>query len=141
MGTKKFKITPAHTKFVEHFCLHSNATQAYLYAYPKVTYKSASQLGSLLLVNLEIQELIAINKEKLAMKFNISKETLISDLLDIKNDQKKADTRSAIQAIKTIGELLGFFQQKIDITSKDEKIKINLNLGLDPTPEPDEPNN
>ena len=125
------RLSPAHFKFVNHYCEFGNATQAYLKAFPKVTYKSARELGSNLLTDADIQEYIAQRKEELESASLVTRESLIRDLQEIKAAQKKINSGSSLKAIELMGKMLGYFENKLDITSGGDKITIKLDLSDD----------
>lgn len=105
----KNKVNLNHIKFAQHYAEKGNATQAYLFAYgPDITYGSARELGSNLLTNVDVQALIEQYKEELAMKFSVSRESLVKDLLEIKDAQKTDNAQAAIKAIEVISKMLGY---------------------------------
>lgn len=111
METKKKikELTPKQKSFCEHYLANGmNATQACKDAGYSV--KSAMEQGYQLLQNTSVQAFLATKKEKTATKLEITKESLIGDLLAIKA-MCMADTRSmnnSIKAIETINKMLGY---------------------------------
>lgn len=96
-----------HVIFVQNYLVDGNATQAYLKAYPNVTYETAVVNGSRLLTNAKVKEAIEAGKQELKEKMLITKEDLIKDLIDIKNAQKTDNAQAAIKAIEVISKMLG----------------------------------
>ncbi len=87
--SKKFRFTPAHEKFCQHYSQHGNATQAYLYAWPKVKYDSAKAHGHELLHNDAVSNRIEEIKKELSQKYNITKEKMIDELYNLLESCKK----------------------------------------------------
>jgi phage terminase small subunit len=100
-----------HKQFVEEYMSNGmNATQAYLSTYPKVTEKTASANGSRLLVNAKIKAEIERLQAKTSKSLNITKESLIKDLIEIK-ELCKTNPRAihnSIKAVEVINKMLGF---------------------------------
>ena len=57
-----------HVIFVQNYLVDGNATQAYLKAYPNVTYETAVVNGSRLLTNAKVKEAIEAGKQELKEK-------------------------------------------------------------------------
>jgi phage terminase small subunit len=123
-------LSAKHKLFVEYYLGNGyNATKAYLSAYPKVTELVAAASASRLLLNVNIKSAIDKKVEKTITKLELSRESLIQDLQEIKEEQKTKNSHASIKAIEVISKLLGLYETKVDITSKGEKISINLDLG------------
>jgi len=101
------KMKQKHVIFVQNYLVDGNATQAYLKAYPNVTYETAVVNASRLLTNAKVKEAIDAGKKELKDKMLITKEDLIKDLIDIKNAQKTDNAQAAIKAIEVISKMLG----------------------------------
>lgn len=140
MAKKVFKMTPAHEKFCQHYSEYGNATQAYLYAFPSVTYKSARELGSNLLTNIDIAERIDCLKEEFAVQYNQTKEGTIRDLIQSAEEAKAQGQFTAYAKLREmIIKMTGFYMaEKVDVTSQGQKIVINLNLNDDDDQTPED---
>lgn len=107
---KKIKeLTPKQKSFCEHYLANGmNATQACKDA--GYSEKSAMEQGYQLLQNTSVQAFLATQKEKTATKLEITKESLIEDLLAIKQANMYAERggMTAIKAIETINKMLGY---------------------------------
>ncbi len=109
-----------------------NATEAYLLAKPGVQYNTAKTEGNKLLTKPYIE--LEIIKRKLAIqsKSEIKLEDMVSKLKNLMYECiEDSDRTNLLKTIDTLNKMAGFYQQKIDITTQGEKIKINLNLGED----------
>ncbi|HEY0031266.1 MAG TPA: terminase small subunit [Bacteroidia bacterium] len=122
----KTTLTPAHYRFTEHYATHSNATQAYLHAYPRSTYATAKANGFKLLANTDINNAIQKKKEELALKYNITKERIISELIDTSEIAlRKGNYNAYASLMNTVIRMLGYFvTTKIDNTGEPVIIKI-----------------
>jgi len=96
-----------HLLFIENYLIDGNGTQAYLKAYPNVTYETAYVNASKLLRKPKVKEAIEAGKKEFRDKMLITKEDLIKDLIDIKNAQKTDNAQAAIKAIEVISKMLG----------------------------------
>ncbi len=124
-------LKPQHNKFAEHYAEHGNATLAYMFAFPNTTYASARVLGSNLLTNLNIQDIIEHKKQEFNSQYMLSKEQTVRDLIDSAEEAKQFGQFAAYAKIREmVIKIQGLYPDpKLDITSGGEKININLNLG------------
>lgn len=123
-------MTPAHHKFCEHYAEYSNCTQAYLFAFPGVKYGTAKTEGSKLLTKPDISERISELKEEFECQFRQDKDRTIRDLIVSSEEAKKIGEWATYTKLRDmIAKMSGFYETKVDITSKGEKISIELNLG------------
>ena len=67
-----------HLLFIQNYLIDGNGTQAYLKAYPNVTYETAYVNASKLLRNPKVKEAVEAGKKELRDKMLITKEDLIS---------------------------------------------------------------
>jgi len=120
MAKKVYKITPAHDKFCQHYAEYGNATQAYLFAFPKVTYGSARELGARMLSVDEIAEKIEQIKEEFAVEYKQSKDGTIRDLINSAEEAKAQGQFSAYAKLREmIIKMCGFYApEKSEITHK-----------------------
>lgn len=125
------KLTEAQLKFCEHYAFKSNATQAYLLAYPDAKYSTAKTEGNKFLSNPDILAEIDRQKEILAYKYDISKETMIKEikrkLAQMDGDQFNNPTYAKL--LDMLNKMGGHYvAQKVDVTSGGNPISINLKL-------------
>ncbi len=100
-----------HKKFADEYLTNGfNATKAYLAVYKDVKQESAEALSSKLLSNIKVEEYIKASQLVLSKKYEITKESLIKDLADIKEAQKENNATAAIKAIEVISKMLGLFE-------------------------------
>jgi len=82
-------LSPKHKAFCDEYLANGmNATQAYKSVY-KVTDKVAGASAPRLLENVRVKEYLKQEGEKTAERLNITKEELLRDLQDIKNNNKE----------------------------------------------------
>jgi hypothetical protein len=107
-----------HIKFAQHYAENGNASQAYLFAYPGVTYGSARELGSNLLTNVDVQALIDQYKEELSIKFSVTKEKMMKELIEVAEEARVAGNLNAFSKMKEmIIKMCGFYApEKIEHT-------------------------
>ena len=105
-----------HQLFVDEYMTSLNATEAYQKVYGVVRATAATR-GAALLQNVYIKENIE-KKQAEYRKLNfISKEQLIKDLIDIKNDNKKKSPQVALKAAEQLVKMLGYNQPDEVITT------------------------
>lgn len=84
----------------------------------------------LLLKKPEVVEMLEEWRQKLAKRYDIQREELIYDLVQIKNENIRHNPSIAIKAIETLAKLCGFIQPaNVAVNANAEQIQINLNLG------------
>lgn len=100
------KLTPKQTKFVDEYMVDFNGTQAAIRSgYSK---KTAQEQSSRLLSNVIISTEIKKRQEKHSQNLEITKEGLLTNLMEIMNKEKDGTFPStAIKAIEVIGKWLG----------------------------------
>lgn len=115
------KLSDKHKLFCDEYLSNGlNATQAYKSVYG-VSDKVAGPSGDRLLKNAKIEEYLQEQKQKTAERLNITKEELLRDLQDIKNNNKGIRDGIAIKAIEVINKMSGFdapIKQDIQITEQ-----------------------
>lgn len=95
-------LNPKQKRFVAEYLIDSNATQAAIRAgYSK---KTAKQIGSKLLTNVDIQAAVNTKQAKINAKLEITAESLIRDVMEIGDEARKAESFAA--ALKS-REMLG----------------------------------
>ena len=97
-----------HEAFVrEYLSNNRNATQAYKVVY-KVDNDSAEVLGHKLLRNVKIQQYLAEEDNKIAKKFDITREFVAEKLLEVVNDADIAgDRKNKIAALNSLTKMFG----------------------------------
>lgn len=98
-----------HQQFCDEYLNNGlNATKAYLSVYKTVTEETAKVNGCKLLTKTNIKEYIDIKREETSKTLNITKESLIQDLIDIKNANKIDRPVVATKAIEVINKMQGY---------------------------------
>jgi phage terminase small subunit len=101
-------LSAKHKAFCDEYLANGlNATQAYKTIY-KVSDKVAGASGPRLMENVRIKEYLQQEGEKTAQRLNITKEELLNDLVDIKNNNKGIRDATAMKAIELISKMSGF---------------------------------
>lgn len=120
----KNELTPKQQRFVNEYLIDLNAKQAAIRAgYSPI---SAEFQGSKLLAMSKVSQEIAKKQANLAKKFEIKKEDLAQDLLDIKESCKKDLPPTAVKAIEVLNKMFGF-----DAPTKIEHSgDLNINLSI-----------
>ena len=117
------KLSAKHQAFCDEYLANGmNALQAYKSVY-KVTDKVAGASGVRLLDNVNVKEYLKQEGEKTAERLQITKEGLLQDLIQIK--QNNIDTRpaTAMKAIEIINKMSGFDAPiKQDITISEQPL-------------------
>jgi len=98
-----------HQQFCDEYLNNGlNATQAYLSVYKNVTEETAKVNGCKLLTNTNIKDYIDTKREETSRNLNVTKESLIQDLIDIKNANKIDRPVVATKAIEVINKMQGY---------------------------------
>jgi phage terminase small subunit len=101
-------LSAKHKSFCDEYLSNGlNATQAYKSIY-KVSDKVAGASGPRLLDNVRIKEYLQQEGEKTAQRLQITKEELLNDLVEIKNNNKGVRDATAMKAIELISKMSGF---------------------------------
>lgn len=102
-------LSKRHIKFIdEYFANGMNGTRAYMSVYKNVTEESANVNASRLLATDKVKAEVARRQAITAAKFEIKKEDLMKDLIEIKNSCKTSFPPSAIKAIEVLNKMNGF---------------------------------
>lgn len=124
---KLSKVQAKHAKFVENYFLNGmNMTQAYFDTY-NCTIETARKKSYQLMRTDEVKQMIKDKRVELLDKFDIRKEKIVKDLMDIidMNMDKPQRHNTAIKAIEVLNKMLGFNEaDKIDMTSNGETLKL-----------------
>ena len=114
-------LSAKHKAFCDEYLSNGlNATQAYKSVY-KVTDKVAGASGPRLMENVRIKEYLQEQGEKTAERLQITKEGLLQDLIQIKENNIETRPATAMKAIEIINKMSGFdapIKQDITITEQ-----------------------
>jgi phage terminase small subunit len=114
-------LSAKHKAFCDEYLANGlNATQAYKSVY-KVTDKVAGASGPRLMENVRIKEYLQQQGEKTAERLQITKEGLLQDLIQIKENNIETRPATAMKAIEIINKMSGFdapIKQDITITEQ-----------------------
>jgi phage terminase small subunit len=116
-------LSAKHKAFCDEYLSNGmNATQAYKSVY-KVSDSVAGPSGDRLLKNAKIKEYVQEQQENTSQRLNITKEELLRDLQDIKNNNKGVRDGIAMKAIEIINKMSGFDAPiKQDITISEQPL-------------------
>lgn len=118
--TPNTKLTAKQNRFVKEYCLDFNGAQAAIRAgYSK---KTARQAASRLLSNANIQRGVQMEIRKAECDLDISREQIIKDLIEIKDQQKAKNPYASIRAVEVIAKLRGWFDPKINLSTDNELV-------------------
>jgi phage terminase small subunit len=105
---ENMSLSSKHKAFCDEYLSNGlNATQAYKSVY-KTTDKVAEASASRLLLNVKVKDYLQIEGQKTAERLQITKEELLNDLVDIKNNNKGVRDVTAMKAIELISKMSGF---------------------------------
>ena len=114
-------LSAKHKAFCDEYLSNGlNALRAYAAVY-KVSDSVAGPSGDRLLKNAKVKDYLQIEGEKTAQKLQITKEELLIDLVDIKNNNKGVRDAISMKAIELISKMSGFdapTRQEISITEQ-----------------------
>jgi len=123
-------------RFVQEYLIDFNATRAYIAA--GYAGKHSDAVAYRMLQNPEIKKAIEEGQKETAQKLLITKEQIIQDLIDIKNNTKDSEkfSNNAIKALEVINKMLGFnepdkIQMKADVLNKTVQITYKKKDGDD----------
>ena len=115
-------LSAKHKAFCDEYLANGmNATQAYKSVY-KTNDKVSEASASRLLLNVKVKEYIQEQQETTAQRLQITKEELLNDLVEIKNNNKGVRDGIAMKAIEIINKMSGF----------DAPIKQDINIQEQP---------
>ena len=121
MGKKP--LNPKQTRFVAEYLIDSNATQAAIRA--GYSEKTAKQIGSRLLTNVDVANAIAAGGSRIASRLEITAEKVLKD---IENVRKLATAggiyASAIRASELQGKSIGMFEDKLNVRFRNDPSTI-----------------
>jgi len=101
-------LSAKHKSFCDEYLANGfNATQAYKSVYG-VSDKVAGSSAPRLLENARVKDYLQQEGQKTAQKLQITKEELLIDLVDIKNNNKGIRDVTAMKAIELISKMSGF---------------------------------
>ena len=101
-------LSVKHKSFCDEYLANGfNALRAYKSVYG-VSDSVAGPSGDRLLKNAKVKDYLQIEGEKTAERLQITKEELLNDLVDIKNNNKGVRDVTAMKAIELISKMSGF---------------------------------
>ena len=114
-------LSAKHKAFCDEYLANGlNATQAYKSVY-KVSDKVSGASAPRLLDNVRVKEYLQEQGEKTAERLQITKEGLLQDLIQIKENNIETRPATAMKAIEIINKMSGFdapIKQDITITEQ-----------------------
>lgn len=126
------KLNDKQLHFVNEYINNGkNGTEAYLEAYDGVAYNSARTLASNLLKNEDIQNYIKYFRDKAVMAYQIDRNFIIEEYIELLNSAKFADESvdraNWIKALQNLTELLGLKEEEtIQLNHTIDKINISI---------------
>jgi phage terminase small subunit len=116
-------LSAKHKAFCDEYLVNGlNATQAYKSVY-KVSDKVAGASAPRLLDNVRVKEYLQEQGEKTAERLQITKEGLLQDLIQIKENNIETRPATAMKAIEIINKMSGFDAPiKQDITISEQPL-------------------
>jgi len=124
------KLTDKQLRFIDEYLIDLNASAAYVRA--GYSSKLANTNAFKLLQNTAIAYEIKVRQKATSTKLGITKEELIQDLIDIKNNNKQDYPTVAIKAVEVLNKMNGFdAPEKIDHTTNGNDINpttINIHI-------------
>lgn len=108
-------MKPSHERFVQAYAISSNATQAYLIAFPHITNKnSANKLGSDLLANVGVKARLAEITKKSSRKTQITQELVLTNLKSISDRCLQIEPVMVKDGKETVQEQAQYICSKCD---------------------------
>lgn len=123
--TKKPKLTPKQTLFIQEYLIDLNATQSAIRAgYSK---KTAFSIGVENLKKPLIATAIRLAQYKLANKLELTAESVLTDIKEIGNEARLAEKHGdALKSRELLGEHLKLFTDKVELGFDDSAFKAIL---------------
>ena len=119
-------LNPKQARFVDEFLVDSNATQAAIRAgYSK---KTAKQIGSRLLTNVDIARLVEARTAKMAEKMEITAERIVEEMADaaFARIADPVPWATKVRALENLGKHFGgVFPTQVDVNATIEVEPIN----------------
>lgn len=116
-------------RFAEEWLTNGrNATAAYLFVKPRVSRESAMALGSALLRNTKVQEIIEESQKSSSQELKITRESLLKEYEEIKERNIGNNDKVAILTMQEQAKLLG-------LNAPVENVNKNLNIDAELTNE------
>lgn len=110
-----------HKQFADEYLVDFNATQAAIRA--GYSQKTAYSQGQRLLKNVEIKAYIQAEQDKSSETLKITREDILQDLLEIKDNNKTEGTVNSLKAIEIINKMLGYYAaDKKEITISEQPL-------------------
>jgi phage terminase small subunit len=124
------KLTDKQYRFIDEYLKDSNATQAAIRS--GYSSKTADVQGPRLLGNVRISEEIRNRQQITSQRLNVTRESIIQDLLDIIEAQKEDFPGVAIKGIEVLNKMQGW-DKPIEVKEevKDTKIQVEIIIPKD----------
>lgn len=124
------KLTNKQYRFIDEYLIDSNATQAAIRA--GYSEKTAYSQGQRMLNNVEVSKLLKEKQQITSQRLNVSRESIIQDLLDIIEAQKEDFPGVAIKGIEVLNKMQGW-DKPIEVKEevKDTKIQVEIIIPKD----------
>lgn len=129
------KLTPKQSLFIKEYLIDFNATKAAERAGYSI--KTAMKIGSENLHKPEIVAAIKVEQDKTSKKLEITRESILMDLEELKLNNKQTNPQAALKALELQVKILGFnapTEQKINLTQEQplfSPLDNNENILLD----------
>lgn len=119
-------LNPKQARFVEEFLVDSNATQAAIRA--GYSAKTAKQIGSRLLTNVDIARLVEARTAKMAQKMEITAERIVEEMSvpAFATIAEPVPWASKVKALENLGKRFNLFPDKVDINAKVEAEPVDM---------------
>jgi phage terminase small subunit len=117
----------AESRFLSEYQKDCNATQAYLRAFPHVTYDSAKVQGSLVINRPHVQAALVEIKENTLRNHKVSKNSLTDKALKLIDKAEAKDKYGpAIQGLEFVAKVNGMFENQEDDQTKYSTFIMNI---------------
>lgn len=119
-------LTLKQQRFIEEYIVDGNATRSAIAAgySSKLAHTNAAKLLQNTTIKAEIERL----RSEQSKKLEITREGLLQDLMDIKDDQKKGFPPAALKAIEMLLKAQGWDKPKEEATSVNEDAEIKITI-------------
>jgi len=120
----------SHQKFIEHYIIHGNASEAYSLAYPNAKRTTCATNAEKLLRRDDINKVIKSKQLAMEKKNITTKEDILLKLKKICDDNIDARPAISIKALELMVKMQGYITPPTSTVTTEggEIITINLNL-------------
>jgi phage terminase small subunit len=147
-------MTNKQRKFAEEYCKDLNITRAYKEVYKNCkSDRSACTCGGRLLTNVEVATYVRKIQEKAASNAQLTVDKVVKDLIEVKDRCMQAtpvkvwdteshsyvdseteftfDSKGANTALKLLGDYLGMFQKKVEVSGSLDTSQAKVDAVID----------